>query len=53
MSYSVAELDATFARILDGESSADEIRDFLVRSARLGQARLTSGQEETGQRGVL
>lgn len=33
MSYSVAELDIAFAKILDGEADADEIRNFLVRSA--------------------
>lgn len=33
MSFTVAELDAAFARILDGEAGPEEIKDFLLRSA--------------------
>lgn len=32
MSFTIAELDAAFARILDGEAGPEEIKDFLLRS---------------------
>lgn len=32
MSFTIAELDAAFARILDGDAGPEEIKDFLLRS---------------------